>query len=546
MVAPPRGKRFLFALALVVFSTTTVQSAVGPENVLVLYNNASADGVALANYYAEVHPGVHLLGIDLPDINGMPPGEAVTAEYYLKNIRQSILDSGLLNSQSISINTIVTTKGLPLRIYNNVARPATYTDPFGVSRKTAFGWWSNYSSLESELTRIDPIGAGYNLNDPSTLNTALLQMADQKYYIEGSSSYPQPSNNPYYLSTSYFNYDDYSHPGYGGMRLSARLDGYTASDVITAIDKAQQAYLLPIANSKYIVADNDPIGKDGSRLLMQNLQDNLLAPNQTPYFTGDYNNTNIAITSESATVIGYVSHGVHGSELGPQYILPKVDPNDTTKHLSFTLANGAVFETHESYNAYSFQTSGNTRGMGQVAQWLAIGGTAGVGNVEEPSSGAQYEVNEEQMFRMLLDGKTWGEAAWSSLQMLSYVNTVVGDPLMTWKQVLLGDADLDGLVGSSDLAILADNWGHTGQSGGYIWSQGDFNADGLIGSADLAILADHWGSIANWASGSPLSGSIDTQAFLASMNSIPEPSTTTIILSGLIVFMLTYRYRRYY
>jgi hypothetical protein len=38
------------------------------------------------------------------------------------------------------------------------------------------------------------------------------------------------------------------------------------------------------------------------------------------------------------------------------------------------------------------------------------------------------------MFKMLLSGYTWAEAAWSSMQQLSYVNTVVGDPLMTWKR----------------------------------------------------------------------------------------------------------------
>jgi hypothetical protein len=55
-----------------------------------------------------------------------------------------------------------------------------------------------------------------------------------------------------------------------------------------------------------------------------------------------------------------------------------------------------------------------------------------------------------------------------------------------------GDADLDGVVNSADLAIMLANlntdvpdWTPTSPAGS--WSKGDFNADGTVNFADVAI-----------------------------------------------------------
>ncbi len=247
-----------------------------------------------------------------------------------------------------------------------------------------------------------------------------------------------------------------------------------------------------------------------------------------------YDDTTAAITTAPGSVIGYVSNGTNGSGLTSGYI-----PNQ----LNFTLANGAVFDTHESYNAYSFQLGGNHGGQGLVAEWLAAGGTVGVGNVQEPFAGPQYEANESQMFKMLLAGYTWGEAAWSSIQQLSYVNTVVGDPLMTWKTLIPGDANMDGTVDSADLAVLAANWGKTGQPG-TMWSLGDFNGDGVVNSADLAMLAADWGKTASWSTTTPVISSADTQVLQSFTTSIPEPSTLLLAAAGTLTLLMWRGWRR--
>ena len=65
------------------------------------------------------------------------------------------------------------------------------------------------------------------------------------------------------------------------------------------------------------------------------------------------------------------------------------------------------------------------------------------------------------------------------------------DSLSLLASALTGDGNLDGRVGLSDLAMLADNYG---MAGGATWWHADFNDDGNVGLADLAALADNYGN----------------------------------------------------
>lgn len=495
MSQPLGYKSLLGGIALLLFACFPAEGAIAPSNVLVLYNTASTEGTELANYYAKVHPGVQLLGL-----TGVTTDEEVTANYYLSTIRPQILPA--LNS---SISTIVTTKGLPLRIRVAEPRPSSYTDPFDVTRSTSSYYWRTYSSLESELTRIDQICM------PE-------QMGDQKYqeaWDLGAPNYPQPARNPYYGVTTSFNYNDYCLPNYGGMRLTSRLDGYTVSDVKAAINKAQKAYVSFYAPSyPYVVMDNDPNASAASQWLMQQLHDNVIDASGQQHV---YDPTSAAITSAPGSVIGYVSHGIHGAGVSQDYIL----------NLSFSMANGAVFDTHESYNAYTFngQPGENPKGQGLVADWLSKGGTVGIGNVQEPYSGMNYEANEDQLFRMLLNGYTWAEAAWSSMRQLSYVNTVVGDPLMTWKPAIPGDANLDGSVNGTDTNTVLSNYNLSGK----YWQDGDFNGDGSVNGSDLNIVLAEFNR--------------SSQA--SSSATVPEPGIMGMLaLGGILALMAASQRRR--
>ncbi|MCD4699869.1 MAG: PEP-CTERM sorting domain-containing protein, partial [Phycisphaerae bacterium] len=53
-----------------------------------------------------------------------------------------------------------------------------------------------------------------------------------------------------------------------------------------------------------------------------------------------------------------------------------------------------------------------------------------------------------------------------------------------------GDANADGAVDVSDLAVLGTNYGTIGGAG---WADGDFNLDVCVDISDLAILGSHYG-----------------------------------------------------
>ena len=159
--------------------------AIGPANVLVLYNSDSTDGLQIANYYAQVHPGVHLLGISGVTTDPGSPDD-ITADNYLSEIRPQVLAA-----LTPSFNVIVTTKGLPLRVNVTESEPAaiwpnppTYVDPSGTTRQILS--WKPTSSLESELTSINT-------------TSSWQMMGDQSYLIPG-----QFTANPYFKQTGSF------------------------------------------------------------------------------------------------------------------------------------------------------------------------------------------------------------------------------------------------------------------------------------------------------------------------------------------------------
>ncbi len=480
---------------LVILASAACGQDISPQNVLVLYNPAWTDGTHAGNYIADYYASER--GIpsgNVVAVNGLGTSEDISAENYLNVICPQVQAALAANP---NIDVIVTTKGMPLRVDNDMPSPVasspyqyTYTDQSGLSRTICRDCWEQYSSLEGDLTRINSI------NLAGGQSTALLEMGDQTWWnpSNDTSASPNPSCNPYYRVTAPFSH---SNPAYGGMYLTSRLDGYTVSDVTTAINKAQKVYVAP--NSAYVVADSDPTaGGD----LMAPLVNNVLAPAGQKYV---YDTTTTPVTTAPGPVIGYVSHGVHGTGLNPGYI---------QNQLNFTLANGAVFDTYESYNAYSFQPGGSVDGQGLVADWLAIGGTAGVGNVQEPYDGTEDVANEDQMFKMLLSGYTWGEAAWSSFQQLKYVNTVVGDPLMVWHPAIPGDATLDGVVDANDMTIVLSNYGMSNAS----WEQGDFTGSGTVDINDFTLVMCSFGRSASSAAGP---------------QAAPEPSALILLASAI-------------
>ncbi len=495
----------IFAVLTPVLLPSRTASGVEVSNTLVLYNRLSSEGMEIAKYYASVHPGVKLLGVIAPT------SEDITADEYLNILRPQVLAA-----LTPDIDLLVTTAGMPLRIQVTQAPVSAYMDPFGIPRTVIS--WKQYSSLESELALIDTVST-YEM------------MGDQSYAFPGHFT-----RNPYYNAAGDFSHDVY------GTRLTARLDGYSIDDVTDAIDRAQNVFIGPPnspAGPMYFVVDNDPTRPYD--LTMTRLVDNVLEPAGPAGVSLTYDNTSAFVSTAPVPVIGYDSHGVHQNQTPADYITDGID---------FTLADGAVFTSLESFNAFSFNEGGYNGAHGQVAQWLEVGGTAGVGYVEEPMASWVTVSNEDILFKNLLAGKTFAEAAWAANYQFSYVNTMVGDPLMVWRVLGYGDVNMDGFVDISDLAIMAAHYDETFVPGDNGWTFGDINGDNVVNLSDLAILGANWGATSPWATGAPNTGDISPSdlgtAIEAFMHPTPEPSSLVLLALGaaaLLAFRRRARHR---
>lgn len=63
------------------------------------------------------------------------------------------------------------------------------------------------------------------------------------------------------------------------------------------------------------------------------------------------------------------------------------------------------------------------------------------------------------------------------------VNDTVGG-----RRLIPGDANLDGVVDVSDLALLSANWEETGK----YWNEADFTGDACADVSDLGVLTTYW------------------------------------------------------
>ena len=469
------GLRICWVLLLAAVMAHEAWAQITPESVLVLYDQQSADGLAIAQHYASVHPGVNLLPLDLSGLSSQ--GEEITPGDYLNVIRPQVL--GGLNPQ---VDVIVTTSGMPLRI-NAGPNPDQQQFPF----------WGQYSSLESELARIDEIDTADEMTDQNW-SPALFGIPDvlpANPYYQGLDGFGNPYTGPQGF--------DRSDPTNEGIRLTSRLDGFDVNHVIDAIDRAQNVHLVQLPAGPTFVLDDDPLnasnpGATPSEDRMEVLRDDILTPTNLPFvYDGTDQELGSAAAPVAAPVMGFISFGTNddppaGSGFEPGYV---------TDQLTFTPANGAVFHTYESFNAVSFDPAQRLNGQALVGDWLQIGGTAALGHVQEPTASISTITNEDILFDMLINGFTFVEAAWAATQQLSFVNTVIGDPLMTWQLVLTGDANLNGTVDGTDVIAVQQNFGNVANSpDGFSYLVGDANFDSIVDGTDLIAVQQSFGQIA--------------------------------------------------
>jgi Galactose oxidase, central domain/Bacterial TSP3 repeat len=222
--------------------------------------------------------------------------------------------------------------------------------------------------------------------------------------------------------------------------LVTRLDGYTVADIKGMIDRAagpdqsgQGCFVFDSKPNSY-----DTMYEARSKLLQ-------LDPNITINPDPWVESYDWILNNGGEKVMGYVGHGVHAG-------MPDGYIQDL---LTFEYANGALFSTYESFNGWGFE-SPDQSSHGQIAEFIKMGGTGGVGNVYEPYVSAVPD--EHLLFPAYFAGYPLADAIYQSLAYMDWQSVVVGDPLCMIAPDSDGDLVPDSHDDDDDNDGLPDDW----------------------------------------------------------------------------------------
>jgi len=370
------------------------------RDVLVVFNSNSNDDEEIANYYAspETGRGIHqdyVYGMDLS------MNEIINRDTYNTTVRDPLRTHLEDTGQKDEIYYIVTTKDVPIRVSGTG------------------GYNGSFASVDSELCLLYE---EYDL-EPHTTNP----------YYGWLSSDENDKGNP--AKSQPWQPFHFSYEGITMNYLVTRLSGWYKEDVLAMIDRGIAAENTPIseyvvifddASKSYDMMSEPPDNADGSESAISVFQGAGLS-----FFSDRIQITppdeSVKIYASTLTdngfnpdvVIGYCSHGVHSS-LPSRYII---------ENLNFNYLPGALFMSYESFNGQQFRGDPYTHtGHGQVADWILMGGTGGIGNVYEPYSDACGD--ESIIFAEYVHcGRNLAEALYKGLRRVSWVEVVLGDPL---------------------------------------------------------------------------------------------------------------------
>jgi len=209
--------------------------------------------------------------------------------------------------------------------------------------------------------------------------------------------------------------------------LVTRLTGYTKEDALAVVDRCRNAY----AGTDYVIVLDDVPGRtlDWMHDPVGNGNDSESASSvlirwgfEAKMFDDD---TDLHVIGQDlglnkSKVLLYCSHGTHSHGIfdDPEFILNVLDMG---------FLPGALFNTYESYNGWSFRGVHNS-GQELLQDFISVGGTGGSCNVYEPWNVGCMD--ESITFAEYLHcGRNLAEACYKGIRFVSWMNCVVGDPL---------------------------------------------------------------------------------------------------------------------
>lgn len=441
------------SIILIVVVPDDSWSAVIEDQVLVLFNSqgpdtndsGNSDSQDVFDHYRMRRPNV--LGFDFND-STLHPGNISYSDYRskIRDPLRSFLATNHLEQQTV---VFTLTRGLPHRIQDSDS-PMIGDSPGGATNEFLSDDVT-YASVDSELPLL------WHSLDTNETGGAMDSHSDNVIYnpYHGKFSAITSFDRSDITSARAFQRLHGTHDAWrmkdivlggrntdaGNVYLTARLDGNSVKDVREMIDRG--FYVSYNSLDDTIVIDENAMGiLDNEKLFLGNLgylgddyddtekllsqtyssiefnQGNEFLIGSGPGFTGAPT-VNTQVVHDN--VAAFISYGGNHESVSNEGFL------DT---FSGQLVAGAIMNTLESYNGKSFGGQDGFFDQGQLSQWIAIGGTFGIGNVWEPFAFSLPD-NEALLDSFLLRGRTWVEAAWSSIPWLSWQQTVLGDPLAT-------------------------------------------------------------------------------------------------------------------
>lgn len=448
--------------------------AISESQVLVVYNSAATDATTLKDTYLAAHPGIP--SANVVNLNNAALNVAdLTSANFVALVRDPIRNHLLLAGapEPASIVAIVLIRPFPHRIRDT--DNATVGDNPGIADDELIAGDSTNASVDAELVLLwqdlitGEVGGAMDSKSDNVIDNPYHQLSSpigafSRVNIQTAKTFLNTSNAIWRLGGA-----GAALLTPGDMYLVCRIDGNSLADAAASIDRAQNLYVnkatTRVLLDEYNVATNQDLDDDG-----------LFSNGPADYFWAgdDFEETTTALqgagwdvrydgtfdfidnTQETNFLIGYSSYGGNHSNGG----LGEAPPGGANYIDNFNFPPGAMFNTVESYNGRALNGLTTFFNQEQVADFVAAGGTFAIGMVWEPFTFTIPD-NEFMMTGLLVNGLTWGEAAYTSIPALSWHHVVLGDPLgmatiLDDPGLPKGDLNSDGAVDGLDIAWYTD------------------------------------------------------------------------------------------
>ncbi|MCA9253882.1 MAG: hypothetical protein KDA54_22370, partial [Phycisphaerales bacterium] len=414
-------------VALICATASPANAAISESQTLVVYNSASSEGTELKDAYLAAHPGIGPDNIvDLYDASLLTSD--LTMDEFIAKIRNPIRDRMLIliGPGPHHFIAIVLIRPMPHRILDN-NNPLVGDDPDAAFTEFGVNGDSTYASVDAELVllwqdlfdgesggRMDSYADNVIENPYHGFENSELEIDSfSRFGITTPKTFANQANFYWELTGS-----GSSRLTPGDMYLVCRIDGSTQSDALALIDRAQ----------------NLTVNRATTQILLDRNGGSSFE------FIGDYNTANASLMADGWNVRYDISANFVDSIEEPRPLIAYASPGENHGHNGgenppgsgtyidgFTFARGAIFNSVETFNARGLNGLGTLYNHEQVEDFVSAGGTFAVGNVFENFEISQAE-NAYLLTHMLVNQRTWAEAAYSSIWFLSGQTIVLGDP----------------------------------------------------------------------------------------------------------------------